>query len=90
MARGKSSNIKVVESASIGFNNSVCIIKTGDKYVLIGITKDKITYLTDLNADSLNFETDEFKRVSILDNYFNKYLGRKTNGKNDNEDKGES
>ncbi len=50
-----SSNIDVLESARVMPNTVLEIIRAGDKYLLIAIAKDKVTMLTELDPDSLQF-----------------------------------
>lgn len=54
--RGTGRNIQIVESLGIGGQSSICIIKVGLKYSLVGITKEGITYLCDLNESDINVE----------------------------------
>ena len=49
----KGKNIEVIESSRIGQNKFIQIVKTGDKYVVIGIGKNEITMLTELDSESL-------------------------------------
>lgn len=55
---GRSKNFKVVETYKIAQNKYLQILKIGDKYVVISVCKDRIQYLTELNADSLIMEED--------------------------------
>lgn len=48
------SNIKIIESARIGNNKYVQIIKVGNQYLAIGIGKDTVTFLTRLEEEELN------------------------------------
>lgn len=62
-------NIEVIESSRIGQNKFIQIVKTGDKYVVIGIGKNEITMLTELDSENLHLpeegETEgrDFKAV---------------------------
>ena len=47
-------NLKIMEGLGVGQHGSVLLVKAGAKYVLIGVTKDRITYLTELTKDELN------------------------------------
>lgn len=79
-------NIKIIETISISASKYIQIINIGDKYFAIGIGKDTISYLCELNGDSLNladesvssFTGEAFK--DILDKF------KKSGQVNDNEE----
>lgn len=50
------SNIRVIETARIGNNKFVQIIKVGDQYLAVGIGKDTVTFLTRLEEEELDLE----------------------------------
>lgn len=73
----KSANIKAIETYKIAPNKYIQIVRIGSKYYSIGITKDQITYLTELDEEQLDLSkmgsanTDiHFK--DILKNFTNK------------------
>ena len=51
------SNIKVIEVARVNNNKLVEIVKIGERYFAIGIGKDTITMLAELQEDELNLDT---------------------------------
>jgi len=53
-SRGFGGNIKVIEAAGLGFQNTVQLIKAGDKYFLIGVSRSGITLIGEVSEDSLN------------------------------------
>ncbi|MCR5793231.1 MAG: flagellar biosynthetic protein FliO [Lachnospiraceae bacterium] len=59
-------NISIVEAFRINPNKILEIIKVGDKYLLIGISKDHIEYLTELTEDELSLEDDESKGTTDM------------------------
>lgn len=48
-------NIEVVETYRINQNKYIQIVRTGDKYLAIAVSKDTITMLTELSKDELDF-----------------------------------
>ncbi len=50
------SNIKVLESARIANNKYIQIVKIGERYFAIGVGKDNLTYLAELEEDDLNMD----------------------------------
>lgn len=49
----KDSNFKVVDSYRISPNKMLQIVKIGHKYVVIGIGKDQISYITELSENEI-------------------------------------
>lgn len=66
--RGKS-NIKLIEGISLGYQSNVHLIKAGEKFILIGATKDNITYLTEIPKESVTEPVSELPKIP-----FEKYL----------------
>lgn len=58
MAKG---NMEIIETMRVQNNKFVQIIKIGEKYVAIGVGKDEITFLTELD------ETEIVKRTPVAD-----------------------
>ncbi|MCM1495346.1 MAG: flagellar biosynthetic protein FliO [Bacteroides sp.] len=55
------SNIRIIETARLGNNKYVQIIKVGSRYIAIGVGKDTVAFLTQLDEDELNLEALEDK-----------------------------
>jgi flagellar protein FliO/FliZ len=81
----KKSNLKIIESVGVGYQSTIQLIKVGDKVILIGVTKDKINYICDVNEDSINMEVNSIK-IDIPDT-FQKYLQNFMDKKNDKKEK---
>ena len=58
MIQSGARNIKVVETIKIAQNKYIQIIQIGSKYYSIGITKDSITYLSELDEDQLDLSVN--------------------------------
>lgn len=56
LGKGNNRNITVVETYKISQNKYIQIVKVGEKYVVIGISKDHIEYLTELGKDQIVFQ----------------------------------
>ncbi|MCR5846547.1 MAG: flagellar biosynthetic protein FliO [Lachnospiraceae bacterium] len=67
-----SGNIRVVETFKIANNKYIQIIQIGDKTFAVGIGKDSVTLLGELNADTLDLkvfeESNGLDFKSILEN----------------------
>lgn len=71
----KSSNIRVIESFHTGFQNSIQILKVGQKYILIAVSKEKISFLCELNKDDLDLIDLSQQSLNLpFDKYLSKYF----------------
>lgn len=75
----KNSNIKIIESIGIGYQSMIQLIEVGNKIILIGVTKDKITFLCEVDKDSIK----EGDLNSNTPDSFRKYLETFINKNND-------
>jgi len=80
-ARGRASqwsrngNLKLIETIAIGAQSMVQLIKVGDKFLVIGVSKDKgITLLAELSKDEV--EEPEAVDVPPINVPFNKIMQR--------------
>ncbi|MCL1936550.1 MAG: flagellar biosynthetic protein FliO [Defluviitaleaceae bacterium] len=74
-------NIKIIDSIGVGRQNSICIVNIGTKYFLIGITKENIVFLQNIDEEDI-----ELKNVENNNLPFSKYLEKyiiKKDKKND-------
>ncbi len=51
-------NIEVVESYRIAPSKFIAIVRTGSKYLVLGIGKDEISKLAELDGESIDFSSD--------------------------------
>lgn len=67
------SNMHIMETMRIGNNKYVQIIKVAEHYIVIGVGKDTIEFLTELDEDELNLEamanTDKGSFKDILSQF---------------------
>ena len=52
-------NIQVIETAKISPNQYAQILKIGDRYVAVAVSKENVTVLTTLEESQLNLETSK-------------------------------
>ncbi|MFV0519771.1 MAG: FliO/MopB family protein [Lachnospirales bacterium] len=83
----KSENLEIVDKLSLGIGNSLAILRCGESYSLISITKEKVTYLTELTKEELILVEKE----SLVENknmsfttVFNDFLKSKSQVKGEN------
>ncbi len=82
MTLAKSKNIEIVERISIGVGNVIAILKCGNEFFLVSITKEKTTLITKLDENSLDFD-DKGQSTGFSD-ILNNFI---KNDKNKSEDK---
>jgi len=69
--RSSKRNLEMVESMGVGTQSMVQIIRAGEKYWLIGVTKERVTLLSALEDGTLNFPAPR-----VQDNPFESVLSR--------------
>jgi len=77
---GRQRNLKIVEAIAVGPQNTLQIVQAGDKYFVVGVSRQGIVKIGEVDGDSIN--TEEPSRPS-LDNPFEKYLSRFAKKKDD-------
>lgn len=85
--QGINRNLEVIETLRITKNKYLQIVRAADKYFVIGIGKDEVSMLTEINGDEILKASTE--KGSIKDSFGDIFakagLKTKTNGdKNDN------
>jgi len=76
MGGGSARNLRIVESLGLGGQTHLSIVKVGTKHVLVGITKEGINYLCDVDATELNLEQVANNSANQFAGLLNKYLKR--------------
>jgi len=65
--RGFGKNIKIIESIGVGQHNAILLLKVGEKYILVGTSKEGTRFLCDVNEDDIELpeikQNYEFKNV---------------------------
>ena len=72
-------NLKVVEGLGVGQHGNVLLVKAGKKYILIGVTKEKITFLTELGEEDLIL--NESAAPAKFESYLKNFMKNKKNEK---------
>ena len=50
----RNKNLQVIESLNVAPNKYVCLIKTGEVYLVVAVGKDEVTLLTQLTEEQLS------------------------------------
>lgn len=82
-----SGNMEVVETTRIAPNKYLQIVRAGDRYFVIGIGKDTITMLSEIEAEQLNLKTDSEGDIQPID--FRAILEKAKNSRKKQADKDE-
>ena len=89
--RGKG-NIKLLESYALGTQQSLQLIQVGEKIFLIAVTKERITFLTEVEPGGIHLESEGKAPPFAFENVLRRYLRKKEddagNGKQKNEREG--
>lgn len=51
--QGKNRNLEIIESARVANNKYVQIVRAADKYIVIGVGKNEVSMLTEIDGDML-------------------------------------
>ncbi|WP_026651276.1 flagellar biosynthetic protein FliO [Butyrivibrio proteoclasticus] len=60
-----SGNIELIETCRISTTNYVQIVRVGQKYIAIAVSKDSITNLGEVSKEDLVFKDEEAKTVTF-------------------------
>lgn len=60
-AQLKNKNIKIIEGCRVGQNKFIQIVKVGNKYIVLGIGKEEISYLGEVEEETLIINEEEIK-----------------------------
>lgn len=86
-------NIKILDTLALNQEKMLMIVKTGDKTVLIGVTKDHMEYICDVDSSQLIIpETGASSDASVTPDFvsaFKTVLGDKLNSIRQKENKDE-
>lgn len=73
----KDSNFKVIDVYRISANKMLQIVKVADKYVVIGISKDQITYIMELDESEILSREHKDNDKQSFRQIFEKIKGKK-------------
>lgn len=71
----KDSNFKVIDTYRISPNKALQIVQVGNKYIVIAISKDTVSFITELEEQEIKFPVDKTESINfkqILDRVRNK------------------
>lgn len=76
--RMQGKNMKIIESLQLGINQMVYLVQVGDKTLVIGVSKDHMTYLTEIDKDSIDLSVYKISNETpTFEEYFKKVIPKK-------------
>ncbi|SFG00670.1 flagellar protein FliO/FliZ [Lachnospiraceae bacterium C7] len=51
--QSRNRNLNVVETTRIGNNKMICLVQIGEKFIVVAVGKDEVTFLTEVSKDML-------------------------------------
>lgn len=88
LGTGRNNFFKIVSSLPLGGTNSIQLVKAGERYFLIGVSKEKIVCIAEFQAEDISdFDADNVKPSfqKYFDNFLNKNKNNELNKSNNNE-----
>ena len=71
--RMKGKNMKVLETLQLGMNQYLCLIKIADKTLIIGVSKDTIRYIGEVDEKSIDYSIyDAGSNTPLFEDYLKK------------------
>jgi len=49
----KSGNLSIIEAANVGFQNNIALIRAGEQYFLIGVSRGRVTLIGEVDSASI-------------------------------------
>ncbi len=87
MGARRNSSLKIVSTMPLGGSNSLQVVKVGERYFLIGVSKENITFISEVSKDDIS--EIEVEKVKLpFEKYFQDCFSKFKNvGTNDGADK---
>ncbi|MCL2752628.1 MAG: flagellar biosynthetic protein FliO [Defluviitaleaceae bacterium] len=70
-------NIKIIEAIGVGVQSTIQLIKVGDKFFLIGVSRGNIVSLGEVDAESVTIEQGKNPSYVSFDKVLSKILPKK-------------
>lgn len=87
IAQNANKNIKIVETHRINQNKYVQILKIGNKFIVIGVGKEEVNFLSEIEEESIQWEEKEWKPMPDFKEVLEKINEKRTNKQNKSEKK---
>ena len=79
--RMQGKNMKILETIQIGINQYIHLIQVGDKIFIIGLSKETISYLDQINEESIDLSLYKVKdKPPSFEQYLKKWIEKRKDG----------
>ena len=75
-------NVEILETDRISQNKFIQLIRIGDRYFALAVSKDTVTLISEIDESSLNFK-DRYREKLVFKDFFNKAKEEKENVDNE-------
>jgi len=72
--RGSAGNMQVIESIAVGQQVYLQLVRMGDKYVVIGVTRSSVTFVCEVGEDQVSLPDNKAMGDGVVVERFEKYL----------------
>lgn len=70
----KNNNMRIVESMGIGFQHTIQLLKVGNKYLVISVSKDKVEFIAEIDEKSIDINEDVRVENKEFETYFKEII----------------
>lgn len=77
ISNGRNRNLHIIESVSVGIQGTVQLVKAGERFFLIGVTKEKITFLSEVDNILIEDEKKVMNQNFHFENFLNDYFSKR-------------
>ncbi len=71
-------NLKILETTQVSMSQQIHLVQVGDQMFTIGVSKDRITYLTEIDSNSINLDLyTTAKQEASFEHYLKKWTQKK-------------
>lgn len=78
--RMQSKNMKILETLQLGINQYIHLVKVGEKILIIGVSKDNISYLCEVDDKMIDLRSYNAPNdISLFEEYLKKLTPKRNN-----------
>lgn len=76
--RMQGKNMEIIETLQLGVSQMIHLVRVGEKNLIIGVSKDQITYLSEVDTDTIDlalYQTNQ--EIPKFEDYLKKVMPKK-------------
>jgi len=73
-------NLQIIDSIGVSTQSTVQIIRAGERFFLIGVSRDRVNFLTEIKKDEIEIIASQNPAFNKI---FKKFFNKENNGAND-------